>query len=107
MGKIKLKRRRPNLNMVKICPNNGGKCRKTIKVYLKEFHGIECNSPKGCIREYFTRRLLTEEETIKLLEMVEYRNLTSHTYEEVTAEEIFERLPEFLELREKAISRMN
>ncbi len=79
---------------------------KTIKFYLKNFHGIECNSPKGCIREYFARGLLTEEETVKLLEMVEYRNLTSHTYEEITADEIFERLSEFLELMQKAVARM-
>ena len=50
---------------------------KVIKDYLEVHEGIICNSPKSCFKEVFKVGLLSEEETIKILEMVDDRNLTS------------------------------
>ncbi len=65
---------------------------KLVKTAMKELEGVECNSPKSCMRELFKNRYVTEEELRKLLQMVDDRNLTVHTYHEKLAEELFEKL---------------
>jgi nucleotidyltransferase substrate binding protein (TIGR01987 family) len=64
---------------------------KVVKNYLDVQEGIICNSPKSCFKEAFKVGLLSEEETVKILEMVDDRNLTSHTYREEVAEGIYRR----------------
>jgi nucleotidyltransferase substrate binding protein (TIGR01987 family) len=61
--------------------------------YLKVQEGIVCNSPKSCFRELFPLGYLSEEETLRLLEMTDDRNLTSHTYKEEVSQLIFNKLP--------------
>ena len=53
---------------------------KVVKGYLDVHDGIICNSPKSCFKEAFRVGLISEEETVKILEMVDDRNLTSHTF---------------------------
>lgn len=65
-----------------------------MKEILREVHGIECASPKGCLREAFAQGLITEETV--WLEMSEMRNLASHTYIEETAQKISVALPQAL-----------
>ena len=74
---------------------------KTLKSFLFEYAGIECKSPKGCIREFFSAGYLTEAETANLLEMIDDRNMTSHTYHEEVAEKIFNDLHIYLPIIEK------
>ncbi len=74
---------------------------KFLREYLRVREGIVCNSPKSCFREAFTVKLLTEEETIKALEMTDDRNLTSHTYREEVAEEIYARIEDYHKLMNK------
>ncbi len=71
---------------------------KYLKEYLKEREGIICASPKSCFREAFKVELLTEEETIKALEMTDDRNLTAHTYHEEVAMEIYQKIKDYYEL---------
>jgi len=70
---------------------------KTIKVFLKEREGIDCRTPKACIRGFFSAGHINEEDAILLLEMIDDRNLTSHTYKEEIAEAIFSRLYRYIE----------
>ncbi|WP_207855636.1 nucleotidyltransferase substrate binding protein [Sulfurisoma sediminicola] len=56
------------------------------------------NSPKPAIRACFENGLLTEAETRFALAMVDHRNLTSHTYNEALADEIFADLPGYRQL---------
>ncbi len=65
---------------------------KTIRSYLKEREGIISNSPKSCFRELFKIGILNENETEKMLEMTDMRNLTSHTYIEKVAQDIYNRV---------------
>ena len=65
---------------------------KTIKTYLQTQHGIACASPKECIKEASGIGLIKETETFWLT-MSDLRNLTSHTYNEKTADEIYRQLP--------------
>ena len=71
---------------------------KCIKIFLKIKEGVICNSPKGCIRELFLNGYVDENRLEVLLNMVDDRNLTSHTYNEEIAEEIFQRLGDYVKL---------
>ncbi len=78
---------------------------KCVKFYLYEVHGIVCNSPRMCLREYLGRsgEVFSEEEGIRLLRLVDLRNLTAHTYDEELAEEIFRELEVAYSLMEKVL----
>lgn len=65
---------------------------KLVKEYLIEREGIVCNSPKSCFREAFKMHLLNEGESMKALYMTDDRNMTTHTYHEDVAEEIYKEL---------------
>ncbi len=62
---------------------------KTLKSIL-EYNGIECYSPRSCIKEVFKSNLIDDDEII--LDMLEDRNLSSHIYNQKTSEEIFNRI---------------
>ena len=79
---------------------------KVVKNYLDVQEGIICNSPKSCFKEAFKAGLLSEEETIKILEMVDDRNLTSHTYREEVAEEIYRRIRDYWDLMDRVCRRV-
>ncbi len=76
---------------------------KTIKDYLREYEGIACRSPKGCIRDFFSAGYLDEKLTISLLEMIDDRNITSHTYHEDLAEFIFKKIGQHIDNMEKVL----
>jgi nucleotidyltransferase substrate binding protein (TIGR01987 family) len=68
---------------------------KTIKVFLEETHGVRTVSPRQVFKEAFALELIDNEDVF--LEMIEARNLLSHTYNENQASEIYRKLPSFLE----------
>ncbi len=65
---------------------------KAAKLYLKEVEGIEVASPKGVIRACMQVGVFDERQTRYALDMVDDRNLTSHTYNEGLAESIYSHL---------------
>lgn len=71
---------------------------KALKLFLEEHEGIISNSPKAVFRDAFVVRLLTERETKEFLGMVEARNSTVHTYNEVLAIEIAKAIPGYYKL---------
>jgi len=76
---------------------------KCLQTYLKEKEGIECYSPKSCLRETKAVGLLDEAETLLGLQMIDDRNMTSHAYHEEVALKIFEKLPQYSKLMEHLI----
>ena len=76
---------------------------KSIKYFLLKNEGIECVSPKKCLREFFIIFNLNEEEAKNALKMIDDRNSTSHTYHEEVAEEIFSNLKDYVELMKKIL----
>ncbi len=78
---------------------------KFTKEYLRLKEGIISNSPKSCFREIFTIGMIKEDKTIKLLEMTDDRNMTSHTYKEEVAQIIYGKLKEYSKLLEDIIGR--
>jgi nucleotidyltransferase substrate binding protein (TIGR01987 family) len=79
---------------------------KTVKLYLEYYEGIICNSPKSCFRELFSTGLIDENKTIKLLEMTDDRNLTSHTYDEELAKELYNKLRQYYKLMEEILKKI-
>ena len=78
---------------------------KLIKDYLRVQEGIECASPKSCFREAFKVGILSEEETVKVLEMTDDRNLSTHTYDEEAIEEIYQQVRDYWKLMDDICKR--
>ena len=64
---------------------------KLMKVCL-DYEGIEANSPRSSIREGWKQGMITDAEA--WLDMQEKRNLSSHTYNESTALEVYNLIKE-------------
>ena len=73
---------------------------------MEEHEGIITNSPKAVFREAFVIRLLTERETREFLGMVEARNSTVHTYNEVLAMEIAKAIPGYYKLMAQLVGKL-
>lgn len=74
---------------------------KLSQKYLKEKEGILAQSPKSVIRELFPLGIILEAETEILLDMVNKRNMSSHTYLEEIADTIFSKLEQYNQLMHK------
>jgi transcriptional regulator CtsR len=61
---------------------------------------------KVVVRACFENDLLTEDEARLAPVMVDHRNLTSHTYNETLADEIFAAIPDYRRLLHAWIDRM-
>lgn len=68
---------------------------KMVQRFLRE-QKIVCRSPKACLEEVFRFGLIQDDP--RWIQMLEDRNLTVHTYDETTAEKVYERLPRYLEI---------
>jgi nucleotidyltransferase substrate binding protein (TIGR01987 family) len=68
---------------------------KSLKAYAEE-SGVEVYSPRDSVRTAFQLGLIREHPD--WFRMLEDRNLTSHTYNEATAETIYSHLPTYLRL---------
>ena len=79
---------------------------KFIKDYLRVQEGIECASPKSCFREAFKVDILSEEETVEVLEMTDDRNLSTHTYDEEAVEEIYQQVRDYWKLMDEICRRV-
>ena len=79
---------------------------KLLKLYLAEYEGIICNSPKRCFREALNAGHLSAKEVGTCLAMTDDRNLTSHTYIEAVAETIYKKLPRYVGLMRKLLDQI-
>jgi nucleotidyltransferase substrate binding protein (TIGR01987 family) len=70
---------------------------KCIQKFLRE-EEIICRSPKECLKEAFKFGLIKDDP--RWIEALEDRNLTVHTYDEATADDVYSRLPNYLEIFE-------
>ena len=62
---------------------------KALKAILN-YQGIECYSPRSCIKEAFRADIIDDDEVV--LDMLEDRNLSSSIYDRLKNEEIYERI---------------
>ncbi len=68
---------------------------KYLKHYLKTEHNLLANSPREVMRMGLQAKLYDEETSKELLQMLDDRNLTSHTYIEELATSIATRIPNY------------
>jgi nucleotidyltransferase substrate binding protein (TIGR01987 family) len=68
-------------------------CWKALQELLKQEYELEVRYPKGCYQTAFQVSLIDEDLCLALSRTVKDRNLTSHTYHEGLAEEIYAHLP--------------
>ncbi len=80
---------------------------KMVKVFLELQEGLLCASPRRCFRELLATGYTTEEETRALLQMVDLRNRTAHTYDEWVAEEVVAALPGIRDLLRRIVPRLD
>lgn len=74
---------------------------KLLKELLQE-EGLQVVTPREAIRAAYQASLVSDEDT--WLTMIEYRNLTSHTYNEERAAQVYATLPAFLPAFEALIT---
>lgn len=63
---------------------------KTTREYLIEQGFLDLNSPKTVMREAYSYKIIENEQA--WIQVLNDRNLTSHVYDEKTADEIFARI---------------
>lgn len=67
---------------------------KTLKVFLQDIHGVRAVSPRQVFKEAYSLAIIKDEEIF--LEMMQARNLLSHTYNEDQAIDIYKKCKRFL-----------
>lgn len=77
---------------------------KSIK-NIAQKEGVECYSPRACLKTGFQLHLIEDEEG--WLKIVDERNTSTHLYHEKTADEIFARLPSYVDLFEKLAAQIS
>ncbi len=75
---------------------------KLLKIFLNN-KGIQVNYPKDVLKEAFSAGLLDDEFT--WLNMLKDRNLTSHTYDEALANNIFAHIRLYVPILRKTFDR--
>lgn len=68
-------------------------CWKALQEVLKVEHDLEVRYPKGCYNTAFQVSLIDEDLCLALNRTIKDRNLTSHTYHEGVAQQIYRNLP--------------
>ena len=68
---------------------------KYLKAFLQSEHNLSANSPREVIRAGLSAKLYSEVISQELLQMLDDRNLTSHTYVEELAESIAHCIPNY------------
>jgi nucleotidyltransferase substrate binding protein (TIGR01987 family) len=76
---------------------------KSLKAYAEE-SGLEAFSPRDSIRIAFQLGVI--QESPEWFRMLEDRNLTSHTYNEATADSIHSHLPTYTQLVRQALEEL-
>lgn len=65
-------------------------CWKTAKLFLNDQFGEDIFSPKACFRTLRKNKLISDEETESLLQMIDDRNQGIHTYNEIFADKFYD-----------------
>ena len=79
---------------------------KTIRLYLYEKDGIEANSPKQVIRDFFNAGHLGEADFFGTIDMINDRNLVSHVYRHELFEQIHSKLDANLSIMKNILEQM-
>lgn len=76
---------------------------KTLKVVLEEESGVRAGSPKSVLRAWAVHKNYDSMYIESLLLMVDDRNLTTHLYDQETAQLIYSRLPQYAKIMREVL----
>jgi nucleotidyltransferase substrate binding protein (TIGR01987 family) len=76
---------------------------KSIRLAAKAV-GYDCKSPRGCLKLAYKMEWIEDEE--KWLRLLEARNLTSHTYDQETAIEVYETVKDNFEVFQELLEEL-
>ncbi|NCN59307.1 nucleotidyltransferase [Candidatus Roizmanbacteria bacterium CG22_combo_CG10-13_8_21_14_all_38_20] len=76
---------------------------KLMKLYAKT-EGLECNSPRSCIRTMFELGILRYDEN--WMQMITDRNELVHIYRQELADIVYHRLPEYLQMLKAVLDKI-
>lgn len=77
---------------------------KALRKKLIDEYGVNVNSPKPVLQEAYLNQLIENEEI--WLAMLNDRNLTSHTYKEALALEIYENIKRYTPFLRKSVNQL-
>lgn len=82
---------------------------KLLKVFVTHKTGTvpAMSRPKAVYQDGFTLGIISKEELENLYEMVEDRNITSHTYDEEFANDLCKRIPKHTTLMKNILSKIS
>lgn len=70
---------------------------KFIQAYIRQ-EGLDCRSPRGCLREAGRAGLFSEPEDVqRWFDFLDHRNLVAHTYNQELAERVYDKAGEFFQ----------
>lgn len=75
---------------------------KMLKVYLLEVEGVDAASPKSVMRECRNAKLFSDSDVALALQMIDDRNISTHLYNEVMAEEVYKNIPKYFEFMQQS-----
>ena len=78
---------------------------KTLKNFLEDIHGIRVVSARQVFKEAYGLSLIDQEDVF--LEMINSRNLLSHTYNEELANDIYKKCPSYLKAMQDVFNRVS
>ncbi len=81
-------------------------CWKALKVALYTKEGIDEASPKKVIKAFYLAGHLCEEDYLALINAMDDRNKLSHVYQAEIFEAILARLPNYVELMQRVLVRL-
>ncbi|MEA1870038.1 MAG: HI0074 family nucleotidyltransferase substrate-binding subunit [Euryarchaeota archaeon] len=76
---------------------------KSVKLAARAV-GYDCKSPKGCLKLAYRMGWIKDEE--RWLELLEARNLTSHTYDQEVAMDVYETVKDNCEVFESLLKEL-
>ena len=77
---------------------------KSIKIIAEDMGIMDCNSPKASLKTAFTNNWINNEET--WLDMLNSRNLMSHTYNAASALKVYKNLKSYLPELKKLLEKL-
>lgn len=81
---------------------------KTLKVYLNDIEKVSLDSPfpRNIFRTCAQAGIISEQEAMQAADMLDSRNLTSHTYHEDLAQSIANKIPHYYNLMHSITNRL-
>lgn len=81
---------------------------KSLKSLLEKKKGVVCHSPKDCLKEAFAQAVLEYDDF--WISLVDMRNETVHTYNDIFADKVYQELPKaliYFENLKKALDKLD